>query len=315
MPDQPPFPKPRTPAGARHPGLSAAPELLLQFLDYLVVECGLTRNTVVAYESDLRQFMEHCKRTHAQFPRGISRSNVRAYLEETSRAGHQVLTVRRRISSVRAFFRYLSLEGIVEHDPTEDLVMPKAWARLPQALSPADAQRLVRAPNATNSRTPERDRAILELLYGTGLRVSELCNLELDSLRLDDEFLKCRGKGRKERLVPLGGEAARTLQAYLDQRVATPEERTVFLSVRGRPLGRETVFRLLRKYATEAGLNPDISPHTLRHSYATHMLAGGAGLREVQELLGHADIRTTEIYTHVDRQELKKLHEKFHPRG
>ncbi|MGE3966500.1 MAG: tyrosine-type recombinase/integrase, partial [Planctomycetota bacterium] len=240
---------------------------------------------------------------------------LRDFVESHS-ADLSVATLRRRISSVRTFYRFLSSEGRVARNPAEDLVLPKTWARLPIVLSTKQVFALLEAPSPATTKTPLRDRAILELLYGCGLRVSELCDLELRDVRSVDGFLRCRGKGRKQRLVPIGAKAVAALGAYLErERPRNPGQDFALLSIRGRRLGRELIFRLLRKYAGLAGLAGSVSPHTLRHSYATHLLEGGAGLREVQELLGHADIRTTEIYTHVDRHELKSLHRKYHPRG
>lgn len=303
MGSQPPNPPP------------SASVLETTFLAYLSVECGYSPHTLAAYQADLQGFSAFCRDHGVDFPGGVSREVMVDFLEARRVAGDSVATVRRRISALRTYFRYLATEGVVARNPTEDLRLPRNWHRLPRVLSPQEMVRLLQAPVVSQRGTAVRDRAILELLYGAGLRVSELCQLTWRDLRPADGFLRCRGKGRKERLVPVGGPA---LQAIARLRQSAPpgdESQPIFRSVRKRPLGRENVARLLLRYAREAGLPTDLSPHTLRHSYATHLLAGGAGLREVQELLGHADIRTTEIYTHVDRRELKDAHRRFHPRA
>lgn len=287
------------------------------YLDYLDVECGLAQNTLDAYRRDLGCLVGYVgERVQADLLT-VHRDDLREFLASRHADGSSVESIRRLISSLRGFYRFLCTDGQLSRNPAEDLTLPKAWERLPKVLSIEEVERLMSSVEPSVTPTPVRDRAILELLYGCGLRVSELCGLRTGDLRLDDGFLRCRGKGSKERLVPVGGAARVALAEYLREERPSSEKSgdVALLSVRGLPLGRETVFRILRKFGGLAGLPKPISPHTLRHSYATHLLRGGAGLREVQELLGHADIRTTEIYTHVDRQELKELHRKHHPRG
>lgn len=294
---------------------NASPErAIVDFLDYLTVEGGLSDHTRAAYRRDLGSLQEFLKSRQTDLT-SVDRRDLLDFVEGQP-GDLSVATVRRRISAIRSFYRFLSAESRIAGNPSEDLSLPKDWSRLPIVLSVKQVFALLEAPTSAVSRTPCRDRAILELLYGCGLRVSELCDLRLHDVRSVDGFLRCRGKGRKQRLVPLGGAAAAALRRYLErERPNHPSEEFALLSVRGRRLGREMIFRVLRKYAALAGIRENVSPHTLRHSYATHLLEGGAGLREVQELLGHADIRTTEIYTHVDRQELKSLHRQYHPRG
>ncbi|MEM7163977.1 MAG: site-specific tyrosine recombinase/integron integrase [Planctomycetota bacterium] len=292
-------------------------ETLEQFINYLSVECGLAKNTLDAYRSDLVGFRRFCHRQQVVFPGGFTKPLFLDYLTTRRKAGDSTPTLRRRVSALRTFYRFLVDDGQVETNPIRDAILPKAWDKLPKALSRNDIQRLFAALPRTG-KTALRDRAILELLYSCGLRVSELCSLARRDLRSEDHFLRCRGKGGRERLVPVSPAALRAIAAYREHECPPPRsaaEDLVFLSYRGQPLGRETVFRLVQRVARSAGIRSEVSPHTLRHSYATHLLEGGAGLREVQELLGHADIRTTEIYTHVDRKKLKEAHQRFHPRG
>jgi len=302
---------PASPAGA-------PPEIaeIADFAAYLSLECGLAKNTVEAYRRDLARFARFARERRVRFPAGVDRRTVLSFLEAERERGSAVRSRRRRLSSLRTFFRYLVVEGRTAKNPATGLELPRDWRRLPRTLGPEAVARLVDAAADPEGRTPRRDRAIVALLHASGLRVGELCSLRLGDLRLSDGFLRCLGKGSKERLVPVGERAARAIAAYIEgERPADTRASELFLSVRGRPLTRETVARLLRRAALAAGLDPRTTPHTLRHSFATHLLEGGAGLREVQEMLGHADIRTTEIYTHVDRKRLKEAHAKFHPRG
>ena len=240
-----------------------------------------------------------------------------SFLERERSEDRAISTIRRRVSALRSFYRFLVFDGILPENPIRDLLLPKEWKRLPHTLT-TDAVHDLAQVAAGPSRTPLRDGALVLLLYSAGLRVSEACGLRRRDLYFEERFLRCRGKGDKERLVPLGQPAIDAVDRYLrEERPAARKEAEgyVFLSVNGRRLGRETVGRLIKRAARLSGAPPTTSPHTLRHSFATHLLAGGAGLREVQELLGHADIRTTEIYTHVDREKLKQIHRDIHPRG
>ncbi len=290
-----------------------------EFLGYLSIECGLAENTVAAYRSDLERFRAFLARTGTRFHAKIGRDRIRAFLDDCRRRGDSPVTIRRRASTLRTFFRFLVMEGRAGEDPTTDLLLPKTWKRLPDTLSPRELGSLVEHAGA-GTQFPLRDRAIVEVLYSCGLRVTELCDLTLAALHVAEGFLRCRGKRGKERLVPIGGVARHALRSYLEKerpplalRGGGPEH--VFLSLRGRRLGRETIGRLLEVATQRSGIKKRVTPHTLRHSFATHLLAGGAGLREVQELLGHADIRTTEIYTHVEHSRLKGAHRKYHPRA
>ncbi len=289
------------------------------FRNYMQAERGLAANTVLAYGRDLNRF--------ALWMAG---GGLADYLRPTIRElGHYLshlrderldpASVARHLVALKMFYRFLRLEERAEQAAAELLSSPTLWERIPQVLSPESVEKLLAAPQAVE-RFYLRDRAILETLYATGSRASEVVGLKLTDLYLDSGFCKCLGKGSKQRVVPLGRPAVNALKAYLDEQRpklvrANPEAPWVFVSRGGRGLTREMLWILVKKYVRRAGLNAKVSPHTLRHSFATHLLAGGADLRTVQELLGHANIRTTQHYTHVDRERLRAIHRKFHPRG
>jgi integrase/recombinase XerD len=289
------------------------------FRHYLQAERGMAVNTVLAYGRDLDRF--------GQWVAGGGLSNylqpgVRELSHYLSHLREQQLappSVARHLVALKMFYRFLRLEERVEVNTVELLSSPALWERIPQVLSPESIDKLLAAPVALD-RYFLRDKAILETLYATGSRASEVVGLKLEDLYLDSSFCKCLGKGSKQRVVPLGRAAIEALRAYLEQLRpklvrAETEAPWVFVSRGGKGLTREMLWVLVKKYVRRAGLNARVSPHTLRHSFATHLLAGGADLRTVQELLGHASIRTTQHYTHVDRDRLRAIHQKFHPRG
>jgi integrase/recombinase XerD len=287
------------------------------FVEYAAGECHLADNTVAAYRRDLARFFEWLA------GRSIAKLSIRDLADYMGwlHAGKLApATIARHIVSLRVFFRYLQLEGVLDDNLAELLGSQKLWQRVPKVLSPQQVDRLFQAPQEGDP-CWRRDRALLELLYATGCRASELVTLRLRDVHLDEGFCMCRGKGDKERLVPLGARAAEAVRAYLQHErppldAASPSATDwVLLSYRGRRLRRERIWELLKKYARRVGAPPEVSPHTLRHSFATHMLTGGADLRQVQEMLGHASIATTQIYTHVDPSRLKAVHKKFHPRA
>jgi integrase/recombinase XerD len=285
------------------------------FVAYAAGECHLSENTVAAYHRDLTRFFVWLA------GRNVAKLTIRDLADYAGWLHAKELapaSIARHIVSLKVFFRYLQLEGVMQENLAELLGSQKLWERVPKVLSPEQVDRLLVAPGAADP-CWRRDRALLELLYATGCRASELANLRLCDMHLDDGFCSCTGKGDKERLVPLGRRAAEAVRAYLQQErpklAAAREVHWLLLSYRGRRLRRERIWELLKRYAARAGMPPEISPHTLRHSFATHMLAGGADMREVQEMLGHASIATTQIYTHVDPTRLKAVHKKFHPRA
>jgi integrase/recombinase XerD len=287
------------------------------FVDYCRSECQLSDNTVTAYRRDLGRFIEWLgKRSIPQ----LSIRELADYLGWLHEKKLAPASVARHVVSLKVFFRYLELEGVLRENLAVLLGSQRLWERVPLVLSVQVVERLFTSPSRHDPLW-RRDRALLELLYATGCRASEVSHLKLADARLDERFCRVRGKGEKERLVPLGRQAADAVRDYVEQErpalAGLPGAATdlLFLSRRGRRLRRERIWELLKRYARRAGAPDDVSPHTLRHSFATHLVAGGADLRQVQEMLGHASIATTQVYTHVDPSRLKAVHKKFHPRG
>jgi integrase/recombinase XerD len=295
----------------------AAKTWLDAFMSYAVGECHLSENTVAAYQRDLVHFFEWLQ---ARSIPSLSIRDLADYVSWLHGRGLAPASIARHIVSLKVFFRYMQLEGAMADNLAELLGSQKLWERVPKVLSVEQIDRMFSAPGRTDSFW-RRDRALLELLYATGCRASELSNLKMKDIHLDDCFCICRGKGDKERMVPLGARAIAAVREYLEherpQLVARrkPPSEWILLSYRGGRLRRERIWELLKRYALRIGAPSEVSPHTLRHSFATHMLAGGADLRQVQEMLGHASIATTQIYTHVDPSRLKAVHKKFHPRA
>jgi len=295
---------------------SPAETWLESFVGYLSGECHLAANSVAAYRRDMTRFFQW------NAGRSIPQLTIQDLADYAAWLhGKQLApaSIARHIVSLKIFFRYLQLEGALHDNLAELLGSQKLWQRVPQVLSPEQVTRLFAAPRKLDAYW-RRDRALLELLYATGCRASELSNLRLCDLHLEEAYCLCRGKGNKERVVPLGQRAIAAVRSYFEHerpalaaRGSSPE--WVLLSGRGRRLRRERIWELLKRYATRIGAPAEVSPHTLRHSFATHMLAGGADLRQVQEMLGHASIATTQIYTHVDVSRLKAVHKQFHPRA
>ena len=291
---------------------------LERYLDYLNFERGLSPRTLDAYQRDLCKFIDFALPRGRHAPDTVDSEDVRDYVLHLSERGLASTSVRRAQSALRTYFGFLIEEGLLNEDPTEGLRSPKVGRTLPTVLSLNEMEALLEAPRL-DSPGYWRDRTILEVLYATGVRVSELIGLRITDVDLDTGVCAVFGKGAKERLVPLGRPACVALERYLrDVRPGLDLGRgqgRVFLSRRGRPLSRTTVWELVRSAARAAGLTSKVSPHTLRHTFATHLLEGGADLLAVQELLGHADVSTTQIYTHVDRSHLRDVHRKYHPRS
>lgn len=292
---------------------------ILAFRDYLRAERGLSENTVMAYGRDLRRFAEWVETVRLADHLQPTLKDLARYLGYLMDAQLAAPSVARHIVALRMFFKFLKLEEKVSQSAVELLSSPKLWQKIPTVLNPAQVDQLLAAPRP-GDRFHLRDKAMLETLYATGCRASEVVGLKVEDVYLDAAFLKCTGKGNKQRVVPLGRPAVAALRAYLGKgrpefTAPPPHPTTVFVSKSGRPLGRLMLWKIVKKYCKRAGLPTKVSPHTLRHSFATHVLAGGADLRTVQELLGHASISTTQHYTHVDRERLKAMHKKFHPRG
>lgn len=289
-----------------------------EFASALDVECGLSTNTVAAYERDLDAFARFVEARGVTTPSAISEDHIVQFQMREKDRGLSGASIARALSAVRMFLRFLVGEGHIEGSVAEDVEMPRRWRTLPDVLSVDEVDRLTAEPK-DGSPLELRDRAILETLYSVGTRAQEVVDLKLESVNLEYCFIRCFGKGAKERLVPLGERCRDAISAYLKD-VRPGLERGdrnlhLFLSRTGRKLSREMIWKIVRKYVRRSGIEKRISPHTLRHSFATHMLEGGADLRAVQELLGHSSISTTEVYTHVDRARLKSIHRRFHPRG
>lgn len=288
------------------------------FLDYLRSECHLAENTIAAYRRDLARFRNWLAGRPIRRLTIADLTDYMAWLREQQLAP---ATVSRHVVTVKVFFRYLQLEGILKDNLAELLGTQKLWQRVPHVLSPAKVDALLSAPRRASDRYWRRDRAILELLYATGCRASELSDLKVRDVHLAEGFCQCQGKGDKQRIVPISSVAAEVVQDYLSSEraesaaVAASPPPWLILTRTGRRFRREAIWELVKKYSARAGIANEISPHTLRHSFATHLLAGGADLRQVQEMLGHASIATTQIYTHVDHTRLKAIHAKFHPRA
>ncbi|MCE5266571.1 MAG: site-specific tyrosine recombinase XerD [Planctomycetaceae bacterium] len=287
------------------------------FVDYAAGECHLSENTVAAYRRDLVRFFTWL---NGRSIPGLSIRDLSDYVTWLHGQQLAAASIARHIVSLKVFLRYLQLEGALTENVAELLGSQRLWERVPRVLSPEQVDRLLASPRSTDPWW-RRDRALLELLYATGCRASELSRLRLHDTHLDTGFCVCRGKGDKERVVPLGDRAIAAVREYLQEerpRLAAryqPPPDWVLLTYRGRRLRRERIWELLKRYALRTGVPPDVSPHTLRHSFATHLLAGGADLRQVQEMLGHASIATTQLYTHVDLTRLKAIHRRFHPRA
>jgi integrase/recombinase XerD len=314
--------KPVTPSGTprRPPRVRPEPgrDPVGPFLHYLMAECGVSPHTLAAYRLDTTRFVRW-RKVHAPGPlASLDVATLTGYVAHLHDQGLAPTSICRHLASLSTFFRYLVLEGVLGENLARLIIAPAVWDRLPTVLSPASVERLLAVPN---SATPlgRRDRAALETLYATGCRASEVASLRLGDLDLPGATLRCVGKGDKQRVVPLGTRALAALGAYLADRLGllrnAPATDAVFLTRRGRPLSRVALWRVVKLAARAAGLPDRVSPHTLRHSFATHMLAGGADLRVVQELLGHASIGTTQIYTRVEVSRLMDVHRRFHPRG
>lgn len=299
--------------------MAQAENFLQDFLNYLRIERNLAKNTQEAYLKDLTDFWLYLLPQKIQSPDQVDHQVLTDYARLLKQRKMAETTVARHFSSLRAYYKFLVMEGHLSEDPTQFLDSPKLPASLPKILNVEDIELLLNSI-ATDSPLGLRDRAMFELMYAAGMRVSEVCNISLEKILLDENLILITGKGNKERVVPLGGIAKKWLVEYIEHARPALEkgyfnDGIVFLNNKGRPLQRKGVWFILKKLAEKAGLNKPVSPHTFRHSFATHLLEGGADLRMVQEMLGHVDISTTQIYTHLDSTYLKEVHSSFHPRA
>ncbi|MDH5466562.1 MAG: site-specific tyrosine recombinase XerD [Candidatus Aminicenantes bacterium] len=296
---------------------SLTPEAVLQvFLEFLSVEKGLSSNTIQSYARDLAKLFRFLQKERISWMKADEEGLVR-FIHHQSRAGLSPRSMARLISSIRSFYNFLVLDGMIKKNPAVNLSSPKTWLALPKFLTVKEVESLLGQPDEENVRGV-RDKAMLELLYATGLRVSELIALRAKNVNLEDGFLLCVGKGGKERIVPIGDSAARAVRKYLEEgrdKFLKESSEYLFLSQRGNAFTRQGFWKLLKGYAKKAGLVQKISPHVLRHSFATHLLERGADLRSVQLMLGHSQITTTQVYTHVSRKRLRRVYDKYHPRA
>jgi integrase/recombinase XerD len=305
-------------ATIQHPTqLQPFEHLMLDFLAYLEFERGLSRNTLEAYRSDLLQFGRFLAERDVSALEASS-ADVADFLSALASGNASTATIHRKAACLRSFYRHLRREGMLENDPTAALSAPRRGRRLPHVLTRDEVNGLLAEADSTEP-AGLRDRALLETMYACGLRASETIGLELADLDLDEQVLRAKGKGSKERVVPIGRQAVQALRIYLTNGrphiVGARPETHVFVNFRGGPLTRQGLYKIVRRHAMRAGLEDRMSPHTLRHTFATHLLAGGCDLRSVQEMLGHADVATTQLYTHLTSQRLKDVYFKAHPRA
>ncbi len=292
--------------------------LLDEFLNFLVVERGLSKNTLEAYSRDLNKYIDYLEKHEISDVTQTSSYHIIAFFSTLAGKGLSSKTTARNLAAIRTFYRFLVNERYIEENPAMRVDSPKTWIKLPNTLALDEVERLLDQPDVT---TPlgMRDSAMLELLYATGLRVSELISMSVNNINLEAGYLIAFGKGSKERIVPIGEEAAKKVKEYMiysrKRLLKNSRSSFIFVNRSGRPISRQGFWKLIKKYGLKAGIKKNIAPHTLRHSFATHLLEGGADLRSVQTMLGHVDISTTQIYTHVTRERLKKLHSRLHPRA
>ncbi len=287
------------------------------FIDYLRVEKGLASNSICAYSADLKKYAKYLKKRGLNDLGSIARKDIIDFLF-FMRKKILPVSIARILSAIKSFHKFLLREKITSHDPSELIETPKLEKKIPDFLTTDEVTRILRAPNLKKLQGI-RERAILELLYATGLRVSELVGLRSSDINLDVGFIKCKGKGSKERIVPIGKIAGHFLKKYFEEArnklLGKKVSSYIFLAQGGRALSRQSVWKMINKMVSKSHIKKQVSPHTLRHSFATHLLEGGANLRSVQEMLGHASITTTQIYTHINQSRLKKIHSQFHPRA
>ncbi len=287
------------------------------YLQYLQLERQMAENTIQSYRRDLLHYTTHLTAKPVQTVTDISHTHITEYLDLLHQMGLRAASISRHLSAIRGFHQFLLGEEIARQDPTADITVPKPWMRIPDVLDIAEIERILQQP-ASGTATGLRDRSMLECLYATGTRVSELVTLHGSDIFWDDEFVRVFGKGGKERLIPIGQSALFWIKKYMEEVRGQLARRgksrdIVFLNRFGRQLSRQSVWILIQKYVRAAGIQKRVGPHSFRHSFATHLIEGGADLRAVQEMLGHADITTTQIYTHLDREFLKEVHRHFHP--
>ncbi|MCX5681237.1 MAG: site-specific tyrosine recombinase XerD [Candidatus Omnitrophica bacterium] len=292
-------------------------EFLQEFLNHLFVERGLAKNTIMAYQKDLLQYIGSLSQDGLSDPDHIKRENITDFMQKQKKNGLSSSSICRSLAAIRMFHRFMARERIAKEDPTHLLETPKTWKRVPDVLTPNEIEAMI---NAAQGRKAQeiRDHAVLELLYASGMRVSELVDLKVENVNTEIGYVRCIGKGQKERIVPIGRKACDAVKKYLEKARGKLIKNTavsfLFVSRLGKRISRQSIWKIIKFYAKKAKIQKKIKTHTLRHSFATHLLEHGADLRSVQEMLGHSDISTTQIYTHVDRERLRSVHKQFHPR-
>ncbi len=293
--------------------------LIAEFLNYLSVERGLAKNTLMAYERDINVYCAYLEKTAGvKSPDGIKHQHISAFMLVQKKGKLAATSICRSLAAIRMFHRFLVRESFAKEDPTGLVDTPKLWQRIPDVLTQAEVMSMINAASGKDAQSV-RDQAMLELFYASGLRVSELVALRLEDVNLETGIVLCMGKGSKERLIPVGGKALEAIDKYLGKAriklLKGRAEGAIFISRLGKKMSRQSAWKIIKLYARKAGVKKNIKPHTMRHTFATHLLEHGADLRSVQEMLGHSDISTTQIYTHVDKERLRRVHKEFHPRG
>jgi len=292
-------------------------ELIEMLLNYLSVERGLSRNTIISYRKDLSYYADFLQSRGIDGAGKTSKSEIINFMLYQKDKGLSANSISRRLAAIKVFYRFLLRERILKHDPSSLIDSPKLWKKIPETLSINEVEALLSVPNIRD-RQGARDKAILETLYATGMRVSEAVNLKIENVNMDIGFLRCLGKGNKERVIPLGSKAIASIRRYLAFSrpifLRNKENDALFVNRFGKKLSRQSLWKMIKKYSRQARIKKPMWPHILRHSFATHLLEKGADLRSVQEMLGHANISTTQIYTHVNKDRLKAIHKMFHPR-
>jgi integrase/recombinase XerD len=292
-------------------------ELVDAFLNYLSVERGLSRNTIISYREDISVFMDFLKGRNAESFSLTKKNDITDFMLSQKDRGLSANSVARRLAAIKALYRFLVRERILKADPSSLIDSPKLWKKIPQTLSANEVDALLSQPDLRDDQGI-RDKALLETLYATGMRVSEAVNLKKDNVNLDVGFLRCIGKGNKERIIPLGKKAIISIKRYIDvsrkKQLKNKESELLFLNRFGTRISRQSLWKIIKKYSKAARIKKPMKPHILRHSFATHLLERGADLRSVQEMLGHSNISTTQIYTHISKERLKAIHKMYHPR-
>ncbi len=293
-------------------------EFIDSFLNYLTVERGLARNTIIAYSEDLRAYSDYVKSRSINSFSTTTKNEIVGFMMARKDQGMAANSVARSLAAIRMFYRFLTRERVLKTDPSSLVDSPRLWKRIPETLSVNEVEALLSQPDARDRKQGIRDRAILETLYATGMRVSEAVNLKTDNVNMEVGFLRCVGKGDKERVIPLGKKAIACIKKYLELSrpflLKKKESEFLFISRIGKKISRQSLWKLIKRYARAAGIKKPMKPHILRHSFATHLLERGADLRSVQEMLGHVSISTTQLYTHINKERLKSIHKLYHPR-